>query len=130
MALFRKMKLVNITPTILPILPSIALIPIVISYLLGFHAGGLDLVIKFFISSTIPSLEPIVLSNAWTALQVTFSTALISWTLSSFIGIFLGILSSNIFWESIGVNSFVPKILKLVKICLIEDIKNFQHFKN
>ena len=91
----------NIHPTVFIFLPVLALLPILTQIIANFHIGGLSILLRFFYSAATPSLDPIVLQNAWTGLQLTIATALISWLLSLLIGTILGFLSSNIFWKSI-----------------------------
>ena len=93
------MKSIKIAVPLLTFLPSIAYIPVLIEVLKGFHFGGLSIIFSLIASAITPSLNLIVLKSAWDGLQITIATALLSWIISMFIGLFLGILSSDIFWE-------------------------------
>ena len=89
-------------PIVFSLLPALSIIPVLIGYSKGFHLGGLKTIINFFSSSLSPSLDPVVIKASFEGIQSTICIAFISWFLSTFVGIFLGVLSSNIFWESIN----------------------------
>ncbi len=108
------MKLIKIAAPIITILPSIAYIPVLVEVLKGFHFGGLNIIASLILSAITPSLDPLVLKSAWDGLQITIAIALISWIVSMFTGLFLGILSSDIFWKGYYRYSFIGKILKRI----------------
>ncbi len=108
------MKLTKIAVPLITFLPSIAYIPILIEILKGIHFGGLNIILSLITSALNPSLNPIVLKSAWNGLQITVATALLSWTISMFTGLVLGILSSDIFWKGYNKYSFIGKLLKIV----------------
>ena len=106
------MKLIKPVSTLLTLLPSIAYIPVLIEFLKGFHLGGLNIIYLFINSAIRPSLDVVILKSAWEGIQITIATGLTSWVISMFIGIFLGILSTDLFWENIPNLSFLSKVLK------------------
>tara|TARA_Y100001968_G_scaffold58687_1_gene49762 strand:- start:747 stop:2297 length:1551 start_codon:yes stop_codon:yes gene_type:complete len=106
------MKLIKPVSTLLTLLPSIAYIPVLIEFLKGFHLGGLNIIYLFINSAIRPSLDEVILKSAWKGIQITIATGLTSWVISMFIGIFLGILSTDLFWENIPNLSFLSKVLK------------------
>ena len=101
------MRSFRLTPPVISLLPLIALIPISTELIQGFNPDGVKTLFDFFLAATAPSTDPLILKSSWQGLQITIATAFISWLLSVFIGIFLGILSSNIFWETIIENKFI-----------------------
>ena len=87
-------------PPILCLLPALALLPVLISILTGFHNGGIALLWEFICAAVQPSLQPEVVQSAWRGLQITVATAFLSWSISSIFGIFLGIASARVVWET------------------------------
>ena len=108
------MKFLKITPTVTILLPSLICIPIAIQLIKDSHAGGLDTLYYFFSAAIHPSIEPIVLQNSWHGLKITIAIALFSWFFSLLIGVLLGILSSNIFWETLNGRTWIGKIINRV----------------
>ena len=106
------MKFIKPVAPLLTIIPTIAYLPILIEVLKGFHIGGLNVISIFITSAFQPSIDQLVLKSAWQGLQVTIATALISWIISMLIGIILGVLSTNLFWNNIPNLFFMGKILK------------------
>ena len=106
------MKKIVLSSPILTILPTIALIPVLGGVLSGMHDGGLPVLSQFFTASLHPSLEPTVLQSAFKGLQITIATALLSWTISTFGGLFLGLFSSNIFWNSFKLSKRIPIFIR------------------
>ena len=96
------MQKINFSSPFITILPVIAFFPVLGGLLIGIHDGGLHLLGEFISASLHPSLDPTVLQSAFKGLQVTIATALISWIISTFGGLILGIISSNTFWLTIG----------------------------
>ena len=108
------MKLNLITKPVLTIIPSITLIPIIINILLGIHFGGISAILEFVRSSISPSLDPIIIASAWSGIQVTFSIAFISWLFSLIIGIFLGLISSDLFSYIYNLPISISKIIRFL----------------
>ena len=106
------MRKLSFSPILLTILPVTAFIPTLIKVSDGFHIGGIRVLIDFFIAAFQPSLDPIVVSNALRGLIITISIALISWSISSGIGILLGIFTSSTFWESINLPNWLGWLCK------------------
>ncbi len=117
MAISNLTKRINPATPLLAILPALALIPIVINVAGDLHNGGLKLVLSFFVSALKPSLDRIVLESTLRGLKVTIVTTIVSWVLSTYIGIVLGFISSKTFWsafnlpQSIGV--LVSRVLAI-----------------
>ncbi len=91
------MNRLNISISILPIIPCLALFPVLIDLASGIHYGGINTVTNFFVSAFVPSLEKTVIGNSINSLMRTISVAYISWLVSLIIGLFIGISSSNFF---------------------------------
>tara|TARA_B100000700_G_scaffold234621_1_gene260074 strand:- start:1268 stop:2818 length:1551 start_codon:yes stop_codon:yes gene_type:complete len=106
------MKLIKPVAPLLTFIPSIAYIPVLIEVFKGFHLGGLNIIFIFITSALRPSLNQLVIKSAWEGLQVTIATALTSWSISFFIGIILGVISSDLFSKTLTNLSFISKILK------------------
>ncbi len=98
------------TPTILSLLPALALAPVLIGVIMSVHSGGFPRLGEFICAAFQPSLEPEVVQSAWRGLQITVATALFSWALSSILGILLGIASASVVWQTCVVQSW-PAIL-------------------
>ena len=106
------MRQPNPSTPILIILPALALIPVMSGILTGLHNGGITVLLGFFYASLHPSLEPIVIQSALRGLQITVATALISWVISTFSGLILGLLSSRIFWHVFGFPEWRSKTIR------------------
>ncbi len=106
------MKILKPVSTLLTFAPSLAFIPVLIEIIKGFHIGGLNIIYLFISSAIKPSLNQVVLKSAWEGIQVTIATALTSWVISMIIGIFLGVLSTNLFWKNFPNLSYLGKLLK------------------
>jgi len=90
----------NPTPPLLSLLPALALVVVLMAMVPGFHSGGLQALIAFISASIHPSMDPLVVSSAWRGLQITMATALLSWVVSSFIGVVLGLASATLIWRT------------------------------
>lgn len=111
------MKLLKISPTVFALFPILILFPLFHHPIANLHPEGLFIISKFFIAALHPSHDPMVLKNALHGIQVTIGIAFFSWSISLCVGIFLGILSSNIFWQTYnGSNSIGIYIRRLLAI--------------
>ena len=108
------MKIIKPVAPLLIFIPAISYIPVSIEILKGLHIGGLNIIFLFITSSLKPSLDPVIIKSAFEGLQITIAIALISWVISMFFGIILGVLSSDLFWKNITNFSLFGKILKYV----------------
>ncbi len=106
------MKAIRPVAPLLMFIPAIAYIPVLIEIFKGLHIGGLNIIFLFIISALKPSLNPVIIKSALNGIQVTIAIALISWIISMFFGIFLGILSSDLFWKNKPNFSLLGKIFK------------------
>ncbi len=93
------MKLIKFPPPILCLIPAITLIPVLGQIFSEIHVGGLEVLGEFFYAAVHPSFNPLVLQSSFQGLQVTVATALLSWSISISIGLFLGFISSSVFWK-------------------------------
>ena len=75
--------------------PGLVLLPLGLVLLRDFHAGGAEQIGRFWLAALQPSLEASLLRHQLTGLQVTALTALLAWSLSSCIGLVLGLLCST-----------------------------------
>ena len=109
--------MLKVSPTILPIIPGLILIPISIHFISGIHSGGLSIVWEFVRSSFTPSLDPIIINSSFQSLLVTLKIAYIGWLISIIFGTFLGIISSemiaNIFSYPSKISSFLRNIFSI-----------------
>ena len=106
------MQRLSLTTPIISILPVIALIPVLGGLLVGIHSGGLHILFEFLYASLHPSLDPPVLQSAFKGLQITIATALLSWVISTFAGLILGIFSSYIVWQILGFSRWQAILIK------------------
>ncbi len=106
------MKPIKPVAPLLIFVPAIAYIPVLIEIIKGLHIGGLNIIILFITSSLNPTVNPIIIKSALEGLQITIAIALISWTISIFFGIILGVLSSDLFSENILNFSLFGKLIK------------------
>tara|TARA_Y100001968_G_C19418286_1_gene750233 strand:- start:250 stop:1815 length:1566 start_codon:yes stop_codon:yes gene_type:complete len=102
----------NITPTAIILLPSLAIIPIFINLFKDIHAGGLNILFDFFYAALNPSLDPIILNSAIEGLKITISIAVLSWLITIFLGLILGIISSNIFWKIFKKDIYIAILIR------------------
>ena len=83
---------------LLPLLPAVVFLPLLVQFIGDLHGGGMTLLIQFMVAACQPSLDPTVLSAQITGLQITWITALLSWSLSCVLGVLLGLISSRSIW--------------------------------
>ena len=86
---------------LLTLLPGLCLIPVAAILIRDGHGGGLPLLIQFAQAAVQPSLDPTLLNSLWNGLQITFLTAVVSWGISSGLGVLFGFLSSRTLWRTI-----------------------------
>ena len=84
---------------LIPLLPGLSLLGILVVLLRDGHGGGLALLLHFAAAAVQPSMDPIVLGSLIKGLQITVVISLLSWGISSVLGVALGLLSSSTFWE-------------------------------
>ena len=84
---------------LIPLLPGLSLFGVGAVLLRDGHGGGLLLLQQFAAAAIQPSLDPVVLGSLLTGLQITLVIAVLSWGISSVLGVGLGLLSSSTFWE-------------------------------
>ena len=86
---------------LLTLLPGLCLIPVVAILIRDGHGGGLPLLIQFAHGALQPSFDPNLLKSLWQGLQITLVTAVLSWGISSVLGVILGFLGSRILWRTV-----------------------------
>ena len=84
---------------LIPLLPGLSLLGILVVLLRDGHGGGLALLQQFAAAAVQPSMDPIVLGSLIKGLQITVVISLLSWGISSVLGVALGLLSSSTFWD-------------------------------
>ena len=84
---------------LIPLLPGLSLLGVLGVLLRDGHGGGLSVLQQFAAGAVQPSIDPIVLGSLLNGLQITLVIAVMSWGISSVLGVGLGLLSSNTFWE-------------------------------
>ncbi len=102
----------RIATPLLTIIPGLALIPVCIGLIKGIHIGGIYIIFDFIKASISPSLETEVIVNSLKGIQVTISIAILSWLISTIIGVILGFATSNIFWSTFSGVSWIAIILR------------------
>ncbi len=109
------MKWLN--PTILSIIPALAIIPVLILIGQGFHDGGSYLLIRVITSAFNPSKSILLLKSTWDGLQITVCIAFIGWLLSIILGFLLGLISSSVIWKILnGPKICAPLMRKILSI--------------
>jgi phosphonate transport system permease protein len=86
---------------LLTLLPGLCLIPVAAILIRDGHGGGLPLLIQFAQAAVQPSLHPTLLHSLWNGLQITLLTAVVSWGISSGLGVMFGFLSSRTLWRTV-----------------------------
>ena len=84
---------------LIPLLPGLSLLGVLGVLLRDGHGGGLSVLQQFAAGAVKPSIDPIVLGSLLNGLQITLVIAVMSWGISSVLGVGLGLLSSSTFWE-------------------------------
>jgi len=88
-------------PPLVSLLPALALVPLLVVVVGDGHAGGIEQIGRFWLAALHPSLEPSLLLHQLRALQITTLTALLGWSLSSLVGLGLGVISSTTIWRTL-----------------------------
>ena len=96
------MRLKNISPSLICLLPSLLIIPCGYQFISESHLGGLNIIVDFITGAIKPSLEALVIKNSFNSLLITLSTAFTAWSISITIGLFLGLISSSLFWLNLN----------------------------
>ena len=86
---------------LLTLLPGLCLIPVVAILVRDGHGGGMPLLIEFAQAAVQPSFDPTLLQSLWQGLQITFMTAVLSWSISSGLGLIFGFLGSRTLWRTV-----------------------------
>ena len=86
---------------LLTLLPGLCLIPVVAILIRDGHGGGLPLLIQFAQGALQPSFDPNLLKSLWQGLQITLVTAVLSWGISSGLGVIFGFLGSRTLWRTV-----------------------------
>ena len=86
---------------LLTLLPGLCLIPVVAILVRDGHGGGLPLLIQFAQGAVQPSFDPTLLKSLWQGLQITGVTAVLSWAISSGLGLIFGFLGSRTLWRTV-----------------------------
>ena len=79
----------------MPLLPSLLLLPVLLRLFMDLHAGGLNLVLRFWQAALQPSLDPMLLRSLLGAVATTLLMAVLSWVISTGAGLFIGLLCSQ-----------------------------------
>ena len=86
---------------LLTLLPGLCLIPVVAILIRDGHGGGLPLLVQFAQGALQPSFDPNLLKSLWQGLQITLVTAVLSWGISSGLGVIFGFLGSRTLWRTV-----------------------------
>ena len=84
---------------LIPLLPGLSLLGVLLVLLRDGHGGGLSLLQRVRRWGRQPCIDPIVLGSLLNGLQITLVIAVMSWGISSVLGVGLGLLGSSTFWE-------------------------------
>lgn len=91
----------KLTAPLLCLLPGLALLPVAVVVGQGVHGGGFETWRLFLEGALHPSADPLLLRSLWSGVQITLATAFAGWGLSTLIGLLLGIVSSDVVWDSL-----------------------------
>ncbi len=108
------MKELNISKVVLTILPTLALIPVLIQCIYGLHIGGISTLVDFILSAFQPSFDKEVIQSSWIGLQITFCFAIISWVISISMGLFLAIFCSYSLNKFLGLPEIITTIVRRI----------------
>ena len=97
---------------LLPLLPALVLAPVLAFLLAGFHSGGIGLVLQFWGAALQPSLERPLVRSLLAAIAVTLVMAVLSWLISSGIGLVLGLLCSRRVASLFGGSGWLAAMLR------------------
>ena len=80
---------------LIPLLPGLSLLGVLVVLLRDGHGGGLSVLQQVAAGAVQPCVDPIVLGSLLKGLQITLVIAVMSWGISSVLGVGLGLLSSS-----------------------------------
>ncbi len=106
------MRAPNFAAPLIALMPSLAILPVLISLFSNLHTGGLSVIATFISAAFKPSFDQLVIESAWEGVKVTFSTAIIGWFISTLTGFILGIASSSIVWETFKGPKWAPVTIR------------------
>ncbi len=89
-------------------------LPIGFSLLINFHIGGIEIFSDFFVSAFNPKINKEIISILILRLNETILISVCSWIISIVLGIILGILSSNIFYEFLKIPALFKGFIVLI----------------
>ena len=115
------MPKLKLSPTTLSFLPALIFIPICIDFFKNIHFGGIDLFTEFILAGFSPKINLSILFTVLNRIYETILIALASWVISIFLGIILGILSSEILYKIFNFPNIFRKLIKLI-LSLIRSI--------
>tara|TARA_Y100001970_G_scaffold294298_1_gene450030 strand:+ start:1053 stop:2567 length:1515 start_codon:yes stop_codon:yes gene_type:complete len=95
-------------------LPAATVIPLSIIFIKDLNLDGVYLFYQFISSAIKPSLDLSLISNAFNSIQITIFFAIFSWIISIVVGVFLGIISSDIFFYVLNIPTYFKYILKFI----------------
>ena len=96
----------------MPLLPSLLLLPVLLRLFMDLHAGGLNLVLRFWQAALQPSLDPMLLRSLLGAVATTLLMAVLSWVISTGAGLVLGLLCSQRVARLFGASGRMSAVLK------------------
>jgi phosphonate transport system permease protein len=94
------------------LLPSLALVPVLVALPSLLHGGGWDLIGRFSLAALTPSLDPIVLRSVGGGLAVTVGMALLGWLVSLLLGVPLGLVSSRTLWRTLSGRCWPAEVIR------------------
>jgi|694.fasta_scaffold00246_79 phosphonate transport system permease protein len=94
------------------LLPSLALVPVLLLLPALLHGGGWDLIGRFALAALTPSLDPIVLGSVAGGLAVTVGMALLGWLVSLLVGVPLGLASSRTLWRTLTGSRWPAEVIR------------------
>lgn len=106
---------------LVPILPGLAVVPLLIVVVRDLHGGGWVLLWDALRSIVQPSMDPVVIGSLIEGTQITLLTALLAWCLSCIAGTIIGIVCSNTFWSLLGAPTRFAGVIR-VPLALIRSI--------
>jgi len=114
MTFMNLVKKIKLNPTSISFLPIFIFIPLGFQLLNNFHFGGIEIFTEFLASIVNPDFKKEILIKLSTRLKETIYIAFASWILSITLGLILGILSSDIFFEIFKIPKFIRFFIRFI----------------
>ena len=112
------MKSIKLNPTSISFIPIFIFIPVIFEIVKNFHIGGIYLFINFLFSAIQPEINNEITFRLVNRIFETLFIAFTSWSVSIIFGLILGILSSDIFYRILKINSFFKHLIRTILVII------------